>query len=793
MPTRRIVFIIIAAAVAAAGLAGIAQAGAVTIYSDADSGTGSLRWAVEAINANPGATNTITWYYGLGGTLTLLSDLPTITNTTLDLTNSIYDFTLADSSNSMSIGGVVTVYNDSVVSTVTINEDITGTGSLTKTGGGVLVLTGTNTYTGGTYINGGTLSTDWDGALGAASAGLSFNGGTLKILNDFSSARSITLESAGGIFNTNSYTMTLSGLISGAGGLQKVGPGTLILGGTNGANTYLGATTISVGTLQLCKDDAIPQGSTVTLASGATLDLAGHVDKIAAYSGAGTLSMKLRTDGLTNLTVTGNASIGSSYLYATFSPQQLILNGSRFTVLTADSITGHFLDVYSPAAVTFTDTYTSTTVVLTASLVPFVNIAATASQRAVGAALEPLRASATGDLATVIGNLYVLDAAGIRSALDQIGPVSLSAMRGLAISGSDMRSGALRARAADLASGDVEGLATYSGRGSQQGEMDYDDFLRFKKRAQKEGGAEKKTDAEKKVSTEKKAGTGGRGPWSFFAAASGISGKDMQEKGTSSERPGYKFDGGGLLMGADYSIAEGLAAGFAAGYGLEKADVYFPSDATVNSRNTSYGAYAAAASGDLRVNIYAGRGTDSFETKRKISFEEISRTATGDPDGKETNLEAGLAYQFHTATADGLLTPFVTVNYDRLKTDPFTETGADSLNLAVCGTDSRSLRSATGLRWSETIETGNSRIKTYISAAWGHEFDNQNLPITASLTSGGDPFTVKTGDSIRDAMKIGARISAELGGTNSTYLEYAGDFRKRLFSHSISLGWVLKF
>ena len=49
-----------------------------------------------------------------------------------------------------------------------------------KTDLGTLVLSGTNTYTGGTAINGGTLQISGDANLGDAGGRLSFNGGTLR-------------------------------------------------------------------------------------------------------------------------------------------------------------------------------------------------------------------------------------------------------------------------------------------------------------------------------------------------------------------------------------------------------------------------------------------------------------------------------------------------------------------------------------------------------------------------------------------------------------------------------------
>src|SRR5258708_2861337 len=83
---------------------------------------------------------------------------------------------------------------------------------------------------------------------GAAAGGLTFNGGTLQYGAGFSSARGVTLNAGGGTFDTQANNATLSGAISGTGGLTKAGTGTLIL---SGANTYLGGTTINAGTLQL--------------------------------------------------------------------------------------------------------------------------------------------------------------------------------------------------------------------------------------------------------------------------------------------------------------------------------------------------------------------------------------------------------------------------------------------------------------------------------------------------------------------------------------------------------------
>ncbi|MET8524062.1 autotransporter-associated beta strand repeat-containing protein, partial [Nocardioides sp. NPDC004968] len=117
---------------------------------------------------------------------------------------------------------------------------------------GTTLLTADNTYTGGTTINGGTLSVAADNNLGAASGGLTFNGGILQVTGTAfnSTARTITWGANGGGFDiadaANSFTVAQN--LTAGGPLAKYGTGTLTLTGTN---TYTGGTTISAGTLQL--------------------------------------------------------------------------------------------------------------------------------------------------------------------------------------------------------------------------------------------------------------------------------------------------------------------------------------------------------------------------------------------------------------------------------------------------------------------------------------------------------------------------------------------------------------
>ncbi|MEJ1972875.1 MAG: autotransporter-associated beta strand repeat-containing protein [Lacunisphaera sp.] len=163
--------------------------------------------------------------------------------------------------------------------TATIAAEITGTGGIKKEDFGTLVLTGTNTYTGPTLIEGGALQIGDGGLTGSVPGDITDN----AVL----------------AFN-RSDTATYAGIVSGTGMLSQAGAGTLVL---TGASTYTGGTLISGGTLQLGAGG--PTGSIVgDILDDAALVFNHGVDVTFANTIAGTGTMtKL---GANTLIFTGN-------------------------------------------------------------------------------------------------------------------------------------------------------------------------------------------------------------------------------------------------------------------------------------------------------------------------------------------------------------------------------------------------------------------------------------------------------------------------------------------------------
>ena len=140
---------------------------------------------------------------------------------------------------------------------------ITGTGTVNKTGAGLLALSANNTYTGVTTVSAGTLQISGAGSLGSGS----YAGG-------------IALG-AGAMFQySSSAFQRLTGVISGAGSLVKDTSTSTLMLGTEFVpltNTYSGGTTLSAGRIYMTPlNDSLLGTGTVTL-NGGTL----HFDRVA--------------------------------------------------------------------------------------------------------------------------------------------------------------------------------------------------------------------------------------------------------------------------------------------------------------------------------------------------------------------------------------------------------------------------------------------------------------------------------------------------------------------------------
>ena len=199
-------------------------------------------------------------------------------------------------SGNANIGELDSTPTGSALSGVTVNTNannvsfdgvISGSGSITKAGAGTLILSGTNTYSDGTTISAGTLSIGSDTNIGSGTNTIG-NKGTLLLSGNGTYTNDWTLSGAGSAIATDNNN-TLSGVLSGNGGLTKTGAGTLTL---TGNNTYAGGTAINDGTLK----GNIASGTDLSIADSAIYDGDNKARSVGGLNGAGKI---LNTNGLT--------------------------------------------------------------------------------------------------------------------------------------------------------------------------------------------------------------------------------------------------------------------------------------------------------------------------------------------------------------------------------------------------------------------------------------------------------------------------------------------------------------
>ncbi|MGC1302772.1 MAG: autotransporter-associated beta strand repeat-containing protein, partial [Caulobacteraceae bacterium] len=171
-----------------------------------------------------------------------------------------------------------------------------GFGIYEKTGTSDWTLSGTTTAVTPWTLTQGFLTIDNDAELGAASGGLTFNGGTLEASANITSARAVTLAAGGGtLFADTGATLTLTNTVTGAGALIKDGGGAVTL---EGVNTYTGLTTISAGTLGLSGAGSISDSSGVV--DNGRFDISAAGASITTLSGQGVVNLASQTLALTN-------------------------------------------------------------------------------------------------------------------------------------------------------------------------------------------------------------------------------------------------------------------------------------------------------------------------------------------------------------------------------------------------------------------------------------------------------------------------------------------------------------
>jgi autotransporter-associated beta strand protein len=256
---------------------------------------------------------------------------------------------------------------------------------------GTVVLTNANYFTGGTVLQSGTLNINGINALGGANfGGLTFSGGTLQYVTNFSGSNGsadltsigtagITLASGGGTIDVNGNAITYAGSVGNSGSGSLVVKSSLAGGSLSlqGANTYLGNTAVTNATLFVSNTGGSATGAgDVTLQNNSTLTGDGAVNGSVIVMSGGALTpggvfnslsigndltlaagsttrMQIQHSPLSNNVVNiGDLLTEGGALIVTNTGASALINGDTFQLFNAANFSGAFTSLTLPPLAT---------------------------------------------------------------------------------------------------------------------------------------------------------------------------------------------------------------------------------------------------------------------------------------------------------------------------------------------------------------------------------------------------------------------------------------------------------
>ncbi len=634
---------------------------------------------------------------------------------------------------------------------------------------GNVTLTGTNTYSGGTTLLSGALMVNSDSNLGTGN--LTFDGGILQVGN-YTTSKDISLMANGGIVSemTPGDQITFNGVLSGPGGLQLTGDGSYIF---NAVNTYLGPTTVSSGILNLATGAQI--AGPVTLSDLASLNgtgsILGAVTNNGTVQGGTTSSIGTLTVGSYTQTATGllqtnlsptQASLlsvsGAATLGGSLSVSQIAgaYNGIsyRYTLLSAGSITGTFATendyliptwdsslVYGSNAVTFA---------LFRTNVDFTPTAVGANETAVAETLNAAVSMGNGSLANKLNELYLAPSSQTL-ALGQMTGDIYTALPDILIDNQQFEDSLLFDRLTGSTSS-PQGGGVGTAIGGAQASLAHDLIS-----AEVSGPAGNAAGL---------ASPNVRGLWVENTDSAGSVNSDGNVEGFNKSNYGF-------LAGYDAELLPDLTGGLMGGYvHTDVTGTYTGATAGVDS--VQFGAYGSRRFDCFEVGGLLGFSLNQFTANRSVSIGSDVTNLSAAFSGSQ--VQAALQAAYALDVKGFTVKPLAGVQYSQFNEGRFTESGSDSLALAIPAQFFESLRPYLGVEGTQYLKLDQDLgLIPCVDLSASQEL--MDVASSFQTTLNGDPANPFTVTGITpSATTVGVEVGAQLvfGTQFNLFANYQG-------------------
>ena len=224
----------------------------------------------------------------------------------------------------------------------------------------------------------------------------------------------------------------------------------------------------------------------------------------------------------------------------------------------------------------------------------------------------------------------------------------------------------------------------------------------------------------------------------LWGAAFGYFGQQSNNGGYE----GYDSHITGGMIAYDTPLSETTRIGFGGRYAHAKLDSKTSgNESGLNSyQATAYVGYAPSA---WFANLALVAGFDDYNATRYVSFTGVNSTLEADYKGHQYTAFGTTGYHIYVGDCRTVVTPIATLQYTRLHTGGYTETGDAAVALHVNGQNYDFTQSGLGGKITRFIPLSDSQtFRPEIHANWLHSFGDVSMRNTANFTSGGPSFTV---------------------------------------------------